>query len=77
MESSEDQDLQPETGPPAPLAEGSLEVMDSGQPPPDCRAASVRQLVLRRGLLLLLMLAILAAGVITAKLLTKLLQLDE
>lgn len=72
-ETSEDQGLQPETGPPIPLAV----VLDSGQPPPDSSTLSVRRLVLRRGLVLLLMLVVLAAGVLTAKLLTKLLELDE
>lgn len=72
-ETSEDQDLQPETGPPIPVAV----VLDSGQPPPDSGTLSVRRLVLRRGLVLLLMLVVLAAGVLTAKLLTKLLELDE
>lgn len=76
MESSEDQDLRPVTGQPAPLAKGSLEVLDSGQLPPDSSTVPVRQLVLRRGLWLLFMLVVLAAGVLTAKLLTKLLQPD-
>lgn len=73
MESSEDQDLQPHLAPPTPAA---VEVLDSGQPPPDSSTVSVRRLVLHRSLLLLLLLAILAAGVLTAKLLNQLLRLD-
>lgn len=57
--------------------EGKLEALDAGQQTSDDGALSVRQLVVRRGLSVLLMFVILAAGVFIAELLTRLLELDE
>lgn len=57
--------------------EGKLEALDAGQQTSNDGALSVRQLVVRRGLSVLLMFVILAAGVFIAELLTRLLKLDE
>ncbi|KAM6911591.1 multidrug and toxin extrusion protein 1-like [Lycodopsis pacificus] len=54
-----------------------LEVMDAGQQTSDDVALSVRQLVVRRGLAVLLMFIILAAGVCISELLIRLLKYDE
>lgn len=79
METNEDQP-HTETGRPSslsPVKGKSLEVLDAGQPTSDKGALSVKQLVVRRGLSVLLMLVILIAGVFIAKVLTRLLRLDE
>lgn len=76
-ETSDDQDLQLEKGPATAPAEGKLEVLDSDQLSPGSSTPSVGQLLLRRGLLLLLMIVVLTTGVLTAKLLSKLLKQDE
>ncbi|KAG8008605.1 Multidrug and toxin extrusion protein 1 [Nibea albiflora] len=56
------------------LAEGKLEVPGAGQQTSDDMALSVRQLVVRRGLTVVLMFVILAAGVFISELLTSLLE---
>ncbi|XP_069001765.1 multidrug and toxin extrusion protein 1-like [Embiotoca jacksoni] len=56
--------------------EERLEVLNSGQQTSDDVTLSVRQLVVRRGLAVLLMFIILAAGVFISELLVKLLQFD-
>ncbi|XP_029304679.1 multidrug and toxin extrusion protein 1-like [Cottoperca gobio] len=58
-------------------AEGPLEAHDAGQQTSDDVALSVRQLVVRRGLAVLLMFIILSAGVLISELLIRLLKLDE
>ncbi|XP_059207193.1 multidrug and toxin extrusion protein 1-like [Centropristis striata] len=58
-------------------AEGKLEALAAGQQTPDDETLSVRQLVVRRGLAVLLMFIILAAGVFISELLVRLLKLDE
>eukprot|EP00064_Thunnus_orientalis_P015626 superscaffoldBa00002934_g15681 len=57
--------------------EGKLEKLGAGQRASDGAALSVRQLVVRRGLAVLLMCIILAAGVFISELLIRLLKLDE
>ncbi len=57
-------------------AEGRLEVLGAGQQTSDDRSLSVKQLLVRRGLAVLLMFIILAAGVFISELLTRLLELD-
>lgn len=57
--------------------EGNLEVLDAGQQTSDDVVLSVRQLVVRRGLAVLLMVIILAAGVFISELLIRLLEWDE
>ncbi|XP_070839469.1 multidrug and toxin extrusion protein 1-like [Chaetodon trifascialis] len=57
-------------------AEGKLEVLDSQQTSDDM-ALSGRQLLVRRGLTVLLMFVILAAGVFISELLTRLLKLEK
>ncbi|XP_042287259.1 multidrug and toxin extrusion protein 1-like isoform X2 [Thunnus maccoyii] len=57
--------------------EGKLEKLGAGQRASDGAALSVRQLVVRRGLAVLLMFIILAAGVFISELLIRLLKLDE
>ncbi len=57
--------------------EGRLEALSAGQQTLDDAALSVRQLVVRRGLAVLLMFVILAAGVFISELLVRLLELDE
>ncbi|XP_034463275.1 multidrug and toxin extrusion protein 1-like [Hippoglossus hippoglossus] len=58
--------------------EGRLEALDAGQQTShDNAALSVRQLVVRRGLTVLFMFIILAAGVCISEMLVRLLQLDE
>lgn len=59
------------------LTEGKLEVPGAGQQTSDDMALSVRQLVVRRGLTVVLMFVILAAGVFISELLTSLLELDK
>ncbi|XP_078121984.1 multidrug and toxin extrusion protein 1-like [Sander vitreus] len=54
--------------------EGNLEVLDAGQQTSDDVVLSVRQLVVRRGLAVLLMVTILAAGVFISELLIRLLE---
>uniref|UniRef100_A0A8C9YYP3 Multidrug and toxin extrusion protein n=1 Tax=Sander lucioperca TaxID=283035 RepID=A0A8C9YYP3_SANLU len=54
--------------------EGNLEVLDAGQQTSDDVVLSVRQLVVRRGLAVLLMVIILAAGVFISELLIRLLE---
>lgn len=56
------------------VVEGPLEALSMGQQAPDDTALSVRQLVVRRGLAVLLMLIILAAGVFISELLIRLLE---
>ncbi|XP_071316836.1 multidrug and toxin extrusion protein 1-like isoform X2 [Trachinotus anak] len=58
-------------------AEGKLEALGAGQQTSQDVALSVRQLVVRRGLIVLFMFIILAAGVLMSELLVRLLQLDE
>ncbi|KAI3373672.1 hypothetical protein L3Q82_022263 [Scortum barcoo] len=58
-------------------AEGKLETLCAGQQTSDDAALSVRQLVVRRGLAVLLMFVILAVGVFISKLLFRLLELDK
>lgn len=58
-------------------AEGKLEAFGAGQQTSDDVALSVRQLVVRRGLAVLLMFIILAAGVFISELLIRLLKLDK
>ncbi|XP_049892877.1 multidrug and toxin extrusion protein 1-like isoform X2 [Epinephelus moara] len=58
-------------------AEGKLEALGAGQQTSDDMALSVRQLVVRRGLAVLLMFIILAAGVFISELLIRLLELDK
>ncbi|XP_035523081.1 multidrug and toxin extrusion protein 1-like [Morone saxatilis] len=58
------------------LVEGKLEALGAGQQTSNDVALSVRQLVIRRGVTVLLMFVILAAGVFISELLT-LLELDE
>uniref|UniRef100_UPI0037E9A633 multidrug and toxin extrusion protein 1 n=1 Tax=Semicossyphus pulcher TaxID=241346 RepID=UPI0037E9A633 len=55
-------------------AEGKQEVLGAGQQTADDASLSVRQLVVRRGLTVLLMLVILAAGVFISELLIRLLE---
>ncbi|XP_038563369.1 multidrug and toxin extrusion protein 1-like isoform X1 [Micropterus salmoides] len=57
--------------------EGRLEVLCAGQQTSNDVALSVRQLVVRRGLAVLLMFVILAAGVFISELLIRLLKLDK
>lgn len=57
--------------------EGKLEVLDAGQQASVAIPLSVKQLVVRRGLTVLLMFVILAAGVLINELLTRLLKLDK
>lgn len=57
--------------------EGKMEALDAGQQTSNDVALSVRQLVVRRGLCVLLMFVILAAGVFSAELLTRLLESNE
>lgn len=57
--------------------EGKMKALDAGQQTSNDVALSVRQLVVRRGLCVLLMFVILAAGVFSAELLTRLLESDE
>lgn len=57
---------------PSSLVEGKLEVATSGQPASNSTTLSVRQLVVRRGLAVLLMFTILAAGVFISELLIRL-----
>ncbi|XP_070699532.1 multidrug and toxin extrusion protein 1-like [Pempheris klunzingeri] len=57
-------------------AEGKLEALGAGQQTSDDAALSVRQLVLRRGLSVLLMFVILAAGVFISEMLTRMLEID-
>ncbi|XP_070773241.1 multidrug and toxin extrusion protein 1-like [Enoplosus armatus] len=57
--------------------EGKLEVLCAGQQTSDDVVLSVRQLVVRRGLAVLFMFVILAAGVFMSDLLIRLLELDE
>ncbi|KAM3601938.1 uncharacterized protein V6R79_021579 [Siganus canaliculatus] len=56
--------------------EVKLEALHESQQTPDDSALSVRQLVIRRGLTVLLMFVVLAAGVLTSELLIRLLELD-
>lgn len=57
--------------------EGKMKALDAGQQTSNDVALSVRQLVVRRGLCVLLMFVILAAGVFSAELLTRLYESDE
>lgn len=57
--------------------DGKLEELGAGQQASDGAALSASQLVVRRGLAVLLMFIILAAGVFISELLIRLLELDE
>lgn len=57
--------------------EGNLEAQDVGNRTSLGVALSVKQLLVRRSLSVLLMIVVLAAGVVVAELLTELLHLDK